>query len=40
MTDDELIEELFNRALKSEVFCVRVINACSNFIKDLDKTEE
>lgn len=40
MTDDELIEEFFNRALKSEVFCVRVINACKKFIKDSDETEE
>lgn len=37
MTDDELIKELLNRAMKSELFCLRVINACQEFIKKLDE---
>ena len=39
MTDEELIKELFDRALKSEVFCVRVINMCKDFIGYLDEED-
>lgn len=39
MTDDELIEELFNRMMNSDVFCKRVYNACMDFIKVLDEEE-
>lgn len=37
MTDDELIEELFNRMLSSDIFCKRVYNACKNFVDLLDE---
>jgi len=37
MTDDELIEELFNRMINSDIFCRRVYNACINFVKILDE---
>ena len=39
MTDDELIIELLDRAMKSDLFCLRVIKACSDFIKKLDEEE-
>lgn len=39
MTDEELIKELFDRALKSEVFCARVINMCKDFINYLNEEE-
>jgi len=37
LTDDELIKELLDRAMKSDLFCVHVINACKEFIKKLDE---
>lgn len=39
MTDDELIEELFNRMMNSDVFCKRAYNTCMNFIQVLDEEE-
>lgn len=36
LSDDELIKLLFDRAMKSEVFCVRMIKACREFIKQLE----
>lgn len=39
MTDDELLEELFNRMMNSDVFCRRLINACMNFSNILDEEE-
>lgn len=37
LTDDELIKELLDRAMKSDLFCVRVIKACQEFIEKLDE---
>lgn len=39
MTDDELITELLDRAMKSDLFCLRVIKACNDFIKKLNEEE-
>lgn len=36
MTDDELINLVLERALKSDLFCVRMIRACQEFIKQLE----
>lgn len=36
-TDEELIEEVFNRALKSDIFCMNMIIQCKDFIKYLEK---
>lgn len=38
-TDEELITELFERALKSDLFCMSVIIQCKEFIKYLEKDE-
>ena len=40
MTDDELIKELLDRAMKSDLFCIRVIKTCKEFIKKLDEENE
>ena len=40
MTDDELINELLDRAMKSDLFCIRVIKTCKEFIKKLDEENE
>lgn len=37
MTDDELIEEVFNRMMNSDIFSMRVYNACMNLLKILDE---
>ena len=39
MTDDELIIELLDRAMKSDLFCLRVIKACNEFMNKLDEEE-
>lgn len=39
MTDDELITELLDRAMKSDLFCLRVIKACQEFTKKLNEEE-
>ena len=39
MTDDELITEVLDRAMKSDLFCLRVIKACNDFIKKLNEEE-
>ena len=40
MTDDELITELLDRAMKSDLFCLRVIKACNEFMKKLDEEQQ
>lgn len=35
LTDDELIKELFKRAMESDLFCIRLMKACFEF---LDRT--
>ena len=37
LTDDELIIEVLDRAMKSELFCIRMINTCKDFIRQLDE---
>lgn len=37
MTDDELIKEVLDRAMKSDLFCLRVIKACHEFTKKLNE---
>lgn len=37
MTDDELIKEVLDRAMKSDLFCLRVIKACHDFTKKLNE---
>ena len=39
MTDDELITEVLDRAMKSDLVCLRVIKACHEFMKKLDEEE-
>lgn len=39
MTDDELITEVLDRAMKSDLFCLRVIKACHEFINRLNEEE-
>ena len=39
LTDNELITELLDRAMKSDLFCLRVIKACNDFIKKLNEEE-
>lgn len=39
MTDDELIAEVLDRAMKSDLFCLRVIKACHEFVKKLNEEE-
>lgn len=39
LTDDELIKLIFDRALKSDLFCVRMISACREFIKKLNEED-
>ena len=39
MTDDELITEVLDRAMKSDLFCLRVIKACREFINKLNEEE-
>ena len=40
MTDDELINEVLDRAMKSDLFCLRVIKACNDFTKKLNEESE
>ena len=40
MTDDELINEVLDRAMKSDLFCLRVIKACNEFTKKLNEESE
>ena len=37
MTNDELIKEVLDRAMKSDLFCLRVIKACHDFTKKLNE---
>lgn len=37
LTDDELIIEVLDRAMKSDLFCARMIIACKDFIRQLDE---
>ena len=39
MTDDELITEVLERAMKSDLFCLRVTKACHEFINKLNEEE-
>ena len=36
-TDEELITEVFERALKSDIFCLNLMIQCKEFIKYLEK---
>lgn len=39
MNDDQLINEVLDRAMKSDLFCIRMITACKDFIKKLEENE-
>ena len=37
LTDDELIMEVLDRAMKSDLFRVRMVSACKDFIRNLEE---